>query len=135
MKKIDIKQDKSSKTRFNSPLLEHLKTGKNFTRKELCEIYGHCDEVTRYEIRLISMYYPIISYSTKKGYRMVDVKKLIEEKDRDKINKEIGEIQHTLRELNSRIKMLKKKQKPLIAALKVLEKGNSIKVLEKKDDK
>jgi sugar-specific transcriptional regulator TrmB len=70
------------------------------------------------------MYYPIISHSSKKGYRMVDVKKLIEENDRDEINKEIGEIQHTLRELNSRIKMLKKKQKPLIAALKVLEKGN-----------
>lgn len=123
MRKIDIKQDKISKKRFNSPLLEHLKTGKNFTRKELCEIYGRCDEGTRREIRLISMYYPIISYSTKKGYRMVDVKKLLEGKEQDKIDKEIGEIWHTLREINSRIKMLKKKQKPLIAALKVLEKG------------
>ena len=125
MSKIDVKQDKYSKTRFNSPLLDVLKTGKNYTRQELSEIYGQHDTSTRQEIGLISMYYPIISYSTKKGYRMVDVKKLLEEKDQDKIDKEIREIYHTLRELNSRIKILKKKQKPLIAALKVLEKGGN----------
>lgn len=122
MPKRDIKQDKQSKKRFNSPLLDVLKTGKNYTRQELSEIYGQHDTSTRQEIGLISMYYPIISYSTKKGYRMVDVKKLLEEKDQDKIEYEKGEIQHTLNEINSRIKMLKKKQKPLIAALKVLEK-------------
>lgn len=123
MSKLNVKQDKNSKKRFNSPLLDVLKTGKNYTRKELIDIFGHSDVYTRGEVALISMYYPIISYSTKQGYRMVDVKKLLEEKDQEKITYEIEEIRHTLSEINSRIKMLKKKQKPLIAALKVLEKG------------
>lgn len=122
MSKRDVKQDKQSKRRFNSPLLDVFKTGENYTRKELANIFGHTDEYTRQEVGIISMYYPIISYSTKKGYRMVDTKKLIEEKDQEKILKEIEEIKHTLAEINSRIKILKKKQKPLIASLKVLEK-------------
>lgn len=117
----NIKQSKVNKIRFNSiflePLLERL-----YTKQELKELYKFSERYVRDEISRISMFYPVISHSKTKGYRICNVKKLLEEDNEVNINNEINEISHTLNEINSRIRMLKKRQKPLIGALKVLEK-------------
>ena len=97
-------------------LLQHERT-----RAELCDLLKLDDSSMRKEVSALACELPVISYSTKKGYRICDVKKLIEENDQDKINEEINELRHTLAELNSRIKKLKKRMRPLIASLKVLE--------------
>ena len=64
----------------------------------------------------------IIAVEQDTGYRISNVEKLLNENNIDHINSEIEEIKVCLHEINSRIKFLKKRQKPLIAALKVLEK-------------
>lgn len=120
MKKI--KQTKENKRNFKSYLLNDLKE-RNYTREELVNKYGKTDSAIREEVGRISMFYPIISHSKKKGYRICNVKELLEENDTNHINSEIEELKHTINELNSRIKMLKKRQRALIGALKVLEKG------------
>lgn len=117
----NIKQSKVNKSRFNSILLEPL-LDRLYTKQELKELYKFGERYVRDEISRISMFYPVISHSQIKGYRICNVKKLLEEDNEDSINNEINDISHTLNEINSRIKMLKKRQKPLIAALKVLEK-------------
>lgn len=116
----DIKQKQ-----FESDLLEPLLT-KNYTRQELCILYKMRDSNMRQEVARISLQYPVISHSKKKGYRICDVDKVLKSQDQDKINEEIKEIKHTINELNSRIKQLKKRQKPLIKALKILTKGEKI---------
>lgn len=100
------------------PLLE-----KRYSRKELCLLFGFKDRNLRKEIAEISMDYPVISHSKKQGYRISNVKALLKENDRNHINSEMEEIRYVIAELNSRIKMLKKRQRALIGALKVLEKG------------
>lgn len=105
-------------------LLELLKVER--TRGELSAYLSLDDATMRKEVSELSWKCPVISYSTKKGYRVIDVDKVLKTQDQDKINDEIEEIKHTLNELNSRIKKLKKRQKPLIKALKILTKGENI---------
>ena len=90
------------------------------TRSELCALLVLTDSSMRTEVSDLACEYPVISYSTKKGYRICDVDKVLKTQDQDKINEEIKEIRHTINELNSRIKQLKKRQRPLIKALKIL---------------
>lgn len=113
---------KKEKEQFDSFLVEPL-LEKRCTKQELCSIYNFKDRELRREIAEISMHYPVVSHSKAKGYRISNVKKLLEENDTNHINSEIDELKHTINELNSRIKMLKKRQRALIGALKVLEKG------------
>ena len=92
------------------------------TRSELCALLVLTDSSMRTEVSELACEYPVISYSTKKGYRICNTKKLVKEKNINNINQEIIELRHTLAEINSRIKKLKKRMRPLIASLKVLEK-------------
>lgn len=117
----DFKQTKENKEKFNCILIEPL-LEKRYSKKELSLLYGFKDRNLRNEISEISMFYPVISHSRKNGYRISNVEKLLNENNIDHINSEIEEIKVCLHEINSRIKFLKKRQKPLIAALKVLEK-------------
>jgi uncharacterized coiled-coil protein SlyX len=91
------------------------------TRSELCALLVLNDSSMRKEVSELACEYPVISYSTKKGYRICDTKKLIKENNQKEIELEINELRHTLAEINSRIKKLKKRMRPLIASLKVLE--------------
>ena len=91
------------------------------TRGELCALLVLYDSSMRTEVSDLACEYPVISYSTKKWYRICNTKKLVEEKNVNNINQEIIELRHTLAEINSRIKKLKKRMRPLIASLKVLE--------------
>ena len=107
---------------FESYLLDDLKSRK-CTRQELSVLYNVSDRNIRKEIAEISLHYPVISHSKSKGYRISNVDQLLKENDTNKIASEIEEIKHCLNEINSRVKMLKKRQRALIGALKVLEKG------------
>lgn len=113
---------KKEKEQFESFLLDDLMERK-CTKQELSVLYNVTERNIRKEIAEISLHYPVIAHSKAKGYRICNVKALLEENDRNHINSEIEEIEHTLNEINSRIKMLKKRQRALIGALKVLEKG------------
>lgn len=117
----DFKQTKENKEKFNCILIEPL-LEKRYSKKELCLLFGYKDRNLRKEISETSMFYPVIANSRKKGYRISNVEKLLNENNINHINSEIEEIKVCLHEINSRIKFLKKRQKPLIAALKVLEK-------------
>lgn len=115
----EIKQNKENKEKFYSRLIEPLLI-ETQDKKDLMDQYGFSERGARYEIQMISMFYPVISNSKNKGYRIVDVEKAINENSQQQ---EIFEINVTLSELQSRIKMLKKRMKPLIATKKVLERS------------
>ena len=66
------------------------------------------------------MYYAVLALSNKEGYRLA---RNIKEMNQEEKEKEAEEIRHQLNEFNSRIKVMKKRMKPLIAYLKVLEKS------------
>lgn len=114
----NIKQNKENKEKFYSVLVEPLL--KEICNKEdLMFTYNYSERGVRKEIQEISMFFPVISYSKQKGYRIIDVEKCINE---EICLEEIQEINCVINELQSRIVMLKKKMKPLIACKKVLEK-------------
>lgn len=115
---MNIKQTKENKEKFESELLEDLLLGTCF-KEDLRSKYNYSERGVRTELQRISMFYPVVSCSRRKGYRIVNVEEAIENK---KQQEEINEINLTLHELNCRIKQLKKRMKPLIAAKKVLEK-------------
>ena len=117
----DFKQTKENKEKFNCVLIEPL-LEKNCTKQELKDNFNFLDRRLREKISEISMFYPVIAHSRKKGYRISNIERLLNENSVDHIKSEIEEIKVCLHEINSRIKFLKKRQKPLIAALKVLEK-------------
>lgn len=107
---------------FESYLLDDLKARK-CTKQELSVLYNVTERNIRKEIAEISLHYPVISHSKSKGYRICNVDQLLKENNKNKISSEIEELQQCLNEINSRVKMLKKRQRALIGALKVLEKG------------
>lgn len=102
---------------YNKLLLDLLVVKRN--RAELKQLLNLADANIRERISICAYDYPIISYSTSKGYR---VPKRVEDLTDEQLNFEVEEVQHTLNEINSRIKCLKMRMKPLIAYLKVAEK-------------
>lgn len=118
----NVKQTKENKEKFSSILLAPLLKGK-CTKKELMEITKWNERRVRQEIQEISLFYPLISYSTAKGYRVVNTPAVIKANDPELAQEEVNEIDHSLRETNKRIKMLKKKQKALIASKKEILKN------------
>ena len=121
MNQHEIKQTKANKEEYYSSLIEPLME-KKMTKHELQLLINLNERDVRKEISEISMFYPVISYSSTSGYRIVNVPKVIKDNDPKEIERNIIEIKKTLKGINNRIKILKKKEKPLIAALKVLEK-------------
>ena len=76
-------------------------------KEELCLKYKYSERAMRMILSEISFYYPVIATSDRRGYRIAT-------DDDDDIN----DVKHTVNELLSRCKQLKRKCKPLIAFLK-----------------
>ena len=116
----DIKQTKEAKKAYEHPIIDFL-LGEEPKTKE--EIGQHLHITSEREIRNIiaicSMHYAVIATSDKKGYRRA---KPIESLQGNELLVEMDEVMKQIRELNSRIRCLKKRVKPLIAWLKVAEK-------------
>ena len=112
-----MKQTKEAKEKFYSQMLQLLREVK--TKAELKEILGISERAIRNEIAECSMYYAIIATSDKSGYRLA---KPIGDLSNEELLIELDEVEHEIREINSRIKCLKKKMKPLIAYKKIAEK-------------
>lgn len=112
-----MKQTVEAKENFYSPMLMLLQDVK--TKAELKEILKISERAVRNEIAECSMYYAVIATSDKSGYRLA---KKIEELSGESLLQELEEVEHQIHEVNSRIKCLKKRLKPLIAYKKVAEK-------------
>ena len=76
-------------------------------KEDLCLKYKYSERAIRMILSEISFYYPVIATSDKRGYRIAT-----DEGD------DVVDVQHTVNELLSRCKQLKRKCKPLIAFLK-----------------
>ena len=113
-----MKQTKEAKEQFQSPLLDILKDGVK-TKAELQELLNIGERFVREEISRCSMYYPVLATSDKSGYRLA---KPIKDLEDEKLLEELEEINHSIHEISSRIKCLKKRLKPLIAYKMVAEK-------------
>ncbi len=119
-----IKQTKVNKEKYDNPIIPLLKQGTN--RNELSNLLHCTDSQARQEVSEISLFYPLISSSSKSGYRLA---KNINDMSNEDLKNEIDLVTMTLNEHLSRVKVLKKKCKPLIAWLKKanekLEEGKS----------
>lgn len=120
MKKADKRQSKKAKEQFASPMLEILKSEKPISKWEMVEKLEMSERRIRDMISECSMYYAVLALSNKEGYRLA---RKIDEMNQEEKEKEAEEIRHQLNEFNSRIRVMKKRMKPLIAYLKVLEKS------------
>ena len=81
-------------------------------KEDLCLKYKYSERAMRMILSEISFYYPVIATSDRRGYRIAT------DEDDD-----INDVKHTVNELLSRCKQLKRKCKPLIAFLKGGEKN------------
>ena len=111
-KTLKLKQTKENKQKFWSPLLDLLRISEPIARGELREVVGYTDRGVRKEISNISKFHPVISYSSKTGYRLA--------KDFSKLNVEEAaaewlEVEHSLNELKARIRDINMRMKPLIS--------------------
>ena len=123
-----MKQTVEAKENFYSPMLMLLQDVK--TKAELKEILKISERAIRNEIAECSMYYAVLATSDKSGYRLA---KKIEELSGESLLQELEEVEHQIHEVNSRIKCLKKRLKPLIAYKKVAEKKLLGKTIINKD--
>lgn len=112
-----MKQTVEAKENFYSPMLMLLQDVK--TKAELKEILKISERAIRNEIAECSMYYAVIATSDKSGYRLA---KNINDLHGESLLQELEEVEHQIHEVNSRIKCLKKRLKPLIAYKKIAEK-------------
>lgn len=115
----EMKQTREAKEKFWSPMMNLLQHNVR-TKAELKEILKISERAIRNEIAQCSMYYPVIATSDKSGYRLA--KSINDLMDDESLLLELDEVNHQIRELNSRIKCLKKRLKPLIAYKKIAEK-------------
>lgn len=114
---MSYKQRKEKVEKKYESIISDLKKGR-CTKEELSTKYDLDERTIRRIIQEISCYFPIISFSSTKGYYIPTL-------DENANTKEILEdIQHTLNEHMSRVNELKRKMKPLIATIKEMEKKN-----------
>lgn len=114
---MSYKQRKEKiKKKYESIILD-LKKGR-CTKEELSTKYDLDERTIRRIIQGISYYFPVVSFSSTKGYYIPTL-------DENTNTKEILEdLKHTINEHLSRVNELKRKMKPLIATIKVMEKKN-----------
>lgn len=112
-----MSQSQMAKENFTSPIMDLLHEVR--TKEELSEIRGISTRAIRNEIAECSMYYAVLATSDKSGYRLA---KPIGDLNNEELLIELDEVEHQIREVNSRIKCLKKRLKPLIAYKKIAEK-------------
>lgn len=114
---MSYKQRKEKVEKKYKEIISDLKKGR-CTKQELAKKYNLYERSIRRIIAEISYYFPVISFSSEKGYYIPTV-------DENTNTKEILEdLKHTLNEHQSRVNELKRKMKPLIAMIKVVEKKN-----------
>ena len=114
-------QSNKAKEEFTSLFLatNSINYNKDITRKDLIEQFNISDGAIRREVAKIANYYPVLSHSGKKGYRLA---KRIDLSSKEELLEEMEIVKRVLAEDNSRIRQLKARQKPLIAWLKIAEK-------------
>lgn len=114
---MEVKQTKVNKENFYSPIKDYLK--KTRTRNEIADYMNTSDREARREVSLVSKFFPVIRGSFTKGYRLA---RPINELSFEEMKKEQGLVKKTIKDLNAKIKDLKKNLKPLIAYKVVIEK-------------
>lgn len=116
----DIKQTKEAKKVYEHPIIDFLLGEQPKTKEEIGEhLHITSDREIRNVIAICSMHYAVIATSDKKGYRRA---RTIESLQGDELLAEMEEVEHQIRELKSRIDCLRKREKPLVAWLKVAQK-------------
>lgn len=122
MKNKKIIQTKKAKEQFTSPILETLKnTDENVPYFELCNIMNTSKRTVRRELSEIALFYALISLSdsNRGGHRIAC--NLEKTSDIEKIKVDLIDVEHMIRELKSRILVLQRRMKPLIAWKKIAE--------------
>lgn len=114
-KKMNYNEAKRS---FASPVLELLKSEKPVSKWDMAEKLELSERRIRMMISECSQFYAVIATSDKEGYRLA--RKIDSMTDEEK-TLERKEVEHQLAELKCRVKALKRRMKPLVAYLKVLE--------------
>lgn len=112
-------QSVKAKKNFQHPLVQMLE--QPMTKQQISECFDCSNREAREMVAECAMYFPIIALSSnsKPGYRRArDIATLND----IGLNTDIDDAKQMIRELNSRVKCLKKRMKPLIAWLKVAEK-------------
>lgn len=115
----DGKSYEEKKREFASPVLEMLKSEKPVSKWDMVEQLEKSERRIRRMIADVSQFYAVIATSDKEGYRLA--RKIDSMNDEEKALEKI-EVEHQLAELKCRVKALKRRMKPLVAYLKVLEK-------------
>lgn len=116
--KEKIKYDEA-KANFTSPVLEMLKSEKPVSKWDMVEKLEKGERSIRRMIAQVSQFYAVIATSDKEGYRLA--RKIDSMTDEEKTLEKI-EVEHQLAELKCRVKALKRRMKPLVAYLKMMEK-------------
>ena len=128
----DGKSYEEKKREFASPVLEMLKSEKPVSKWDMVEKLELSERRIRKMISECSQFYAVIATSDKEGYRLA--RKIDSMNDEEKALEKI-EVEHQLAELKCRVKALKRRMKPLVAYLKVLEKRECPLTPEKEADK
>lgn len=115
-----LNQSKIAKENFKSEMLDYLTTNpETHTKLELASHFHISEREVRRKIEEVANYYPVIATSNQKGYRVAIWSKDMSSKE---LKDTLEDIMHEVREINSRIRRLKARLKPLIANKVVLEK-------------
>lgn len=114
----DGKSYEEMKREFASPVLEMLKSEKPVSKWDMVEKLELSERKIRMMIADCSQFYAVIATSDKEGYRLA--RKIDSMNDEEKTLEKI-EVEHQLAELKCRVKALKRRMKPLVAYLKILE--------------
>lgn len=129
--KRERKQTKRAKEEFTIKnydlvnfLIDNSKNGL-IEIERIQEFLEASNRVTRHKISEVSMHYPVISLSQEKGYEVLTNPKGLKN---EILLAQIERIDHQINDYFSRIDVLKRKMKPLIAykkqALKIIEERN-----------
>lgn len=101
---------------LNGELIYETILGQNQTKDYLRQVLNLSDRGLRLEIQQLAKKYPVITYSSKKGYEILDVKNLLEGEQKQ-IEEAIIKITKTLKDYYTRIKALKERVIPLRVAM------------------
>lgn len=104
--------NKYSSSVMKEPILEELTA--ETTKQEISEKFKITQRTVRATISELAFDKPIIAHSGKKGYRLARDYNTLPNDEKDL---ERAEVKRTLNELNSRIRQLTKRTKPLIQYL------------------
>jgi len=111
-------QTNEAKAEFKSPLLnymvavEMIEPDHIFTRDELSRVFETSDRAIRKEMEHLANFYPVISTSNKKGYK---IGRFNDTDSLETLNELLNKTDHTLNELQCRVESLQARMKPLIA--------------------